>query len=249
MNKRGQLVILASVSLMIAIIAMAAIVTAGDLRIRRSQEVSFPVSILNAVDDAPRALTAALSLASEVYMNTGDLDEANETASAYLSSWIENFTAAYSGKGVVAYFTYNIDFQWDDPEPPWLSIITANLTVKAEPLGFYTLKLNYTIGLLVVNPSLSVNENGIIEAFNVTVIDASKNMGVPVSIIKMDIIRKPTGEGLGPPIKQLYYYYYGSGINGFGDFTPRAQGIKIDKIYAYLKYNGIIVGVYIDAES
>ncbi|MCS7386129.1 MAG: hypothetical protein NDF55_05265 [archaeon GB-1867-005] len=247
MNKRGQLVILASVSLMIAIIAMAAIVTAGDLRIRRSQEVSFPVSILNAVDDAPRALTAALSLASEVYMNTGDLDEANETASAYLSSWIENFTAAYSGKGVVAYFTFNIDFQWYDPEPPWLSIITANLTVKAEPLGFYALKLNYTVGLLVINPNVVVSVVGKkIDAFNVTVIDVFKNMGVPVSIIKIDIIKKPTGEGLELPIRKLHYYYYGSGINGFGDFIPK--GVS-KEIYAYLKYNGVIVCVHIVAES
>ncbi|RLE51151.1 MAG: hypothetical protein DRJ20_02540 [Candidatus Methanomethylicota archaeon] len=252
MNKKGQLVILASVSLMITIIIMAAVVTAGELRIRRSQEVSFPVSLFNAVDDAPRALTVALSLASEVYMNTRDINEANETAFAYLSSWVNDFTKAYSGKGVIAYFTYRIDFEWDNTEPPWRSIIIANLTVKAEPIGFNYLKLNYTVGLLVINPNVIVSVIGKksrIDAFNVTVIDVSKNMGVPVSILKLALSRQVPGQGRGPIIRHLYYYYYGSGINGFKDLTPRSQVIIVEEVYAYFKYNGIIVGVHIVAES
>lgn len=227
MNEKGQFIILAAISLITAILVIAAIATNSGIRIRSSQEFFMPIPIINAVNDGGRILTVALARASWIYNETGlNFEVANNTAYSSLLGWINNFTEAHGGRGVSVYIMADLDFNWNGTAS-WWSNSTGLLIIYAPSIGFPELRLNLAIGIILSNLNVV---DGV--GFNVTAIDVHRNVGVPIKLVSLKVD--------GTPIITWDYRYFGLGVNGyyFSSINP------VSKIEAYFEFQGILVRLY-----
>ena len=226
---RGQFIILAAIALITAILVVAATATNSGFRIRQSQEFLVSIPLMNALDDGYRALIVALSRASWTY-NTSSYDYvvANNTAYLYLLNWTKNFSEAHGGRGVNAYITSDVDFQWWSNGTMWWSNSSGLLIVNAPSLGIPQFRINLVAGLILSN--LNIVDN---VGFNITAFDAYRDIGVSVRLISLKIN--------GSSISSWSYQYFGSGINGYYINFPITSNSELE---AYFEYNGILVRVH-----
>ena len=223
---RGQFIILAAIALITAILVVAATATNSGFRIRQSQEFLVSIPLMNALDDGYRALIVALSRASWTYnASSYDYVVANNTAYLYLLDWTKNFSEAHGGRGVNAYITSDVDFQWSDGTI-WWSNSSGLLIVNAPSAGIPELRVNLAAGVILFD--LTLINNG----FNITAFDLYRNVGVSVRLISLKINDSP--------VISWDYQYFGFGLNGYYNINIPPP---ISKIEAYFEYNGILVRV------
>lgn len=225
---RGQFIILAAIALITTILVIAATATSSGLRIRSSQELSTSIPLLNAIDDSRRALTVALSYASWIFNASGyDRALANNTSHTYLLGWTNNFSELHGGRGINTYISSRVDFQWWSNGTVWWSNSSGLLIVNAFSSGVPELKADLVVGVILSN--LSIVDN---LGFNITALDAYRNVGISIRLVSLKVDNAT--------VSSWSYQYFGSGLNGFYNNTITSTSI----LEAYFEYNGILVRVY-----